>query len=85
MSAEHNVVRIHGRPEEWLREFVENALKQHSGRIYGACLHLEVLDDEDGETSGCIAYIDWPSSAQLLGRLQTTITQYAMRLLGRGD
>jgi hypothetical protein len=80
--SESNIVRIKGKPEEWLREFVSKQLAENSGRIYGVCLHMEVLEP-DGETSGCTTFIDWPSSAQLQGRLQTTITEIAMRHLGK--
>lgn len=83
MSDEEECVvrRIHGSPEEWLREFIDQQLKANAGRIYGVCVHLEITE-EGGETSGCVSYINWPSSAQLQGRLHTTITQLSLKHLG---
>jgi len=81
---EASITRIGGDPEHWCREFLEEMLEKHSGRIYGICVHLELLG-EDGESSGCTTYWDWPSSAQLQGRLSTTITQLALRHLGRDE
>jgi len=76
--AQHKVERIHGKPEDWLRDFIEHALRSYSGRILGACIHLEILEP-DGDGSGCVSWYDWPSSAQLQGRLQTTVYQLAER------
>ncbi len=80
---EFKIERIAGEPEEWLRDFIRDALQAHAGRIHGVCIHLEVLSaDDGGETSGCISFYNWPSSAQLQGRLHTTVTQLALRHLG---
>jgi hypothetical protein len=79
---EVNVHRIHGSPEQWLREFIETTLAAYPGRVYGACVHLEIQDEADPESSFTSVYFNWPSSAQMMGRLFTTATQLALRHCG---
>lgn len=79
---ETQIIRIHGDPEQWLRDFVDHELSQHKGKIAGVCLHLEILE-EGGESSFSQCYKDWPSTAQLIGRLFTTATDLAQRIMDK--
>lgn len=71
------VLRIHGAPEDWLREFVEKRLGEFAGRIQGVCVHLEVTDEEDPDDSFTAVYQNWPQRKQLIGALTITIHQLA--------
>lgn len=77
-----NIVRIHGAPEDWLRDFLREKLALFAGKIYGAAIHLEITCEEEPEASYCITYWSWPSAAQLQGRLATTVVQLGLRHLG---
>lgn len=74
---EHNIIRIHGEPEEFLQEFIEKRLEEYAGRVYGVCIHLEVRDAEDPEQSFTCVYYKWPSQKQLMGALTITTHQLA--------
>lgn len=79
---ELNVHRISGAPEEWIADFLRQGLAKYGGRIYGAAVHLEVHSEDDPESSYCLFFFNWPSTAQMQGRLSTSVTNLALRHLG---
>ncbi len=75
-APEYGIVRIHGKPEDWLRDFLESELAQYAGRVYGACVILCIVEPGE-ESCGTRAWYDWPSKLQLIGALQVSATKLA--------
>lgn len=69
----NKISRIGGKPEDWLREHVDEVLDSFSGQIKGVFLMLDVEPDEDDDSSRFQThYISWPER-DLVGQLFTAM------------
>jgi hypothetical protein len=81
-KAECQILRIAGRPEQWLQEYLNQNLQENQGRVYGAFILLALKDETGGVSTK--TWYSWESRSHLLGNLQVSANQIARDLEGIG-